>query len=141
MTLMLDGLGALFAPTAENAEDAVRRGGLAGLPAAIKILSLRLPKFVGARGLSPQQGAPGTGGMLTPPAGGDFGGSVLETLYRVLSGASAPDPVIVPGVGNSSSTLADFRDAPETLPGPEPRLPGRVPRPPSRPSRFGGSTL
>ena len=134
--------GDLFAPTFENTEDAVRRGVLEGVPAAIKFLSLRLPRFVGARGLAPDALMQAQGARGMDP----FASSVMQTLLQTLTGGSgggrsAPTPVIIPGLDdNTGATLAPAPE-PETFPGPEPRIPGRVPRVPSRPTRFGGSTL
>lgn len=92
---MNDGLGVSFAPTAENAEDASRRGALEGIPAAIKVLSLRLPRFLGARGIAPEELLNGQGGNGQDP----FATGVMGTLINALLGG-APTPVITPGAND-----------------------------------------
>lgn len=92
---MPEGFGVSFAPTAENAMDANRQGSLEGLPAAIKILSLQMPRFLGAKGLAPDDllNGQGAGGM------DPFASSVMQTLMSTLMGGSAPSTQIIPGYG------------------------------------------
>lgn len=115
---MFDGMGVNFAPTAENAMDAPRQGQLEGLPAAIKILSLRMPKFLGARGLAPGALMDGMGGGrgMDP-----FASSVMEAMMASLMGGSGQADVnIIPGVGpgGGQPTLGTAPEAPVTPPEP-----------------------
>src|SRR5687767_4958812 len=123
---MLDGLGALFAPTAENAQDAPQQGSIEGLPAAIKILSLRMPKFLGARGLAPDDLMHNRGAAGQDP----FASSVMQTLISTLLAPSGtPNPVIIPGqTGPEGGTLTEAPPPLETSATP---IPGQ--RPPRLP--------
>lgn len=78
----LDELGATFAPTADNAMDATRRGSIEGIPEAIRILSLRLPRFLGARSLAPPD-------LLNAQG---HGPDLLPTLIRTLMPQAQPEP-------------------------------------------------
>ncbi len=113
-----DDLGISFAPTADAALMGPKRGSLEGVPQAIQILSMSLPKFLGARrALAPQQllqasGAQGVdpftavmqtlakalGGGVLPQMGNDGMGPLAG-----LSGAPAPAPHVIPGVDTANS--------------------------------------
>lgn len=131
---MLDSLGVNFAPTSENSLDADRNAQVDGLPQAIKILSLRLPRFVGARGLAPDalmqaQGANGMDPYLSavmqtlmqtvaPQAAqgmgggfGEFGGFGGGTGGVGGGTGSPPPPVIIPGVEAPDPGLGFGHDA------------------------------
>lgn len=121
---MSEGMGVSFAPTAENAMDASRQGQLEGLPAAIKILSLRMPRFLGARGLAPDAllNGEGAGGM------DPFASSVMQTLMSTLLGGQAPSPNITPGT--TKPTPGTLAETPvETPPLSSPTGPGPNQRP------------
>lgn len=107
-------LGASFAPTNDNALDAKRRGSLEGLPQAIQILSMRMPRFLGARGIAPEQllNAPGAQGAdpflpaviqtmlqtLAPGADQDGGGSPFSGAG--ITGPVVRNPKVKPGIEN-----------------------------------------
>lgn len=128
---MPDGFGVSFAPTAENAMDGARQGSLEGLPAAIKILSLRMPRFLGARGIAPDALLNGDNGGVDP-----FASSVMQTIFATLAGNRPAPPVITPGTtGRTGGTLETHpeeqvkTETGTTMPGPEQR-PRRIPREP-----------
>lgn len=121
---MFEGLGVSFAPTAENATDANRQGQLEGLPAAIKILSLRLPRFLGARGIAPEELLRGQGGGGMDP----FASSVMQSLLNSLSSA-APSPVITPGTTGKTGGTLEVVDKPPVIAAPETTIPDQSPRP------------
>jgi hypothetical protein len=73
-------IGVSFAPTFENALDGSRRGSMEGLQQAMKIISLRLPRVIGARPIAPASL------LQSPGAGGadPYGGAVIQTLMQAL---------------------------------------------------------
>jgi hypothetical protein len=75
-------LGVSFAPTQDNAEDSRDAARTEGLPAAIQMLSLRLPRILGARApvASALAHAPGFGGM------GSADQQIFQVLQRLLGG-------------------------------------------------------
>jgi hypothetical protein len=77
-------LGISFAPTADQAELGPRRGTLEGLPQAIKILSLHMPRILGVR-------APVNSALVSPNAGAQGGvDPFLSALMQTLSRTMAP---------------------------------------------------
>lgn len=92
-----------FAPTADQAQDAVRRGQLEGIPQAIKVLSLRLPRVLGVK-------APAAPDLLNAPGAGGvdpFLSEVIKTLAKTLAPMGMPQgfggmpdaPRVIPGAG------------------------------------------
>jgi hypothetical protein len=49
----MDNYGVNFAPTQENAQRGPMQGQIDGIPAALKILALRMPRFLGANAPTP----------------------------------------------------------------------------------------
>lgn len=84
-------IGITFIPNEEAAAMGPKRGGLEGLTEQVfKILSLRLPRVVGARSISPLLGGQGAGPMAS--AGGfNPNAAVFEALLRSMGrGAGGP---------------------------------------------------
>src|SRR4051794_9328111 len=86
--------GVSFAPTQDNAQRGPMQGSLDGIPAAIRILSLKMPRFLGAQAPSPtiyNQGAQG----FDPIAS-----AVMATMARTIGthnlglpgGTAGPNP-------------------------------------------------
>lgn len=132
---MRDELGVAFAPTAENSLDANRRGQVDGVPQAIRVISLALPRVLGARGgISPLVGGQGAGGM------DPFLSALMQTLARTarpggsMSGGSMPPgapPMPAPRNPNIivKEPPAPEPEGPETpYRPPNPQLPGPRPR-------------
>jgi hypothetical protein len=122
-----DGYGVSFAPTTEQSLAAGRQGGIEGVPEAIRVLSLRMPRVWGARSIAPQQ-------LLN--AGGAHGQdpvtAVVATLAQALAGGgqSVPSTSIAPpagaqggGMGGPELTGAGGGFAPPQM-DPGPMLPG-----------------
>lgn len=132
---MFDGFGVSFAPTAENAMEGNRQGQLEGLPAAIKILSLHMPRFVGARGIAPDELLNGRGANGVDP----FASSVMQSLLQSLTSGAAPAPVITPGADRPSldPVIEAPPSTPQTPPAPAPEPRRRVPRVPGVPGGIG----
>jgi hypothetical protein len=106
----MDTFGATFQPNSGN-DDPMRRE-RQGDPVqqAIQILALRLPKFLGARGVSPSDILSQGGGQgLAGFAGGAGGeGALAQQVMQALMGAQqqagagpqqAPQPAPMPGTG------------------------------------------
>lgn len=110
---MDDGLGISFAPTAEQSELGPKRGGMEGVPEAIKVLSLRLPRFLGAR--APVNNAlaqaPGAGGM------DPYMSAVFTSLAKVL-GAQGMMPGLEGGDGPMGGPMGATMGAPSAPPKP-----------------------
>lgn len=109
---MNNGLGINFAPTADNALDSRRQAGLEGLPQAIKILSLHMPRILGTR-------APVNPALVNPSAGAQGGidpylSALSKTLAKLIGGGM--DLPSMPGGGGL------------------PQVPGQVNVPPMQPS-------
>lgn len=105
-------LGVSFAPTLESSFDGPRRGQHEGIGRAVQILSLRMPRFLGARGLAPGAllNASGAGGM------DPYLGAVMQTLMRTLapegaSSAFGPGGGLDSGGGFGSGSAAGSRPA------------------------------
>lgn len=121
-------IGISFIPTAENQAQGPMHGGAeTDLGQAFKILSLRLPRVLGAQAPAPSsliQGA-GAAGVPGQPAGGfNPHAAVFEALIRaLLGGSSAPsgdvygantDPY---GFGGSAGTPPASQASPDTYGG------------------------
>ena len=131
---MTGDFGVQFAPTAQN-QLQNQQNGQASTPIqdAIKVLSLRIPQFVGARGVAPNalMQAAGGAGMAT-------GGMGLEQWLAQLfgqmgGGGMAPPPNVIPGgearyptpAGTGDDTLiGGIKNPPTFQPG------GGAPQPP-----------
>lgn len=77
---MADNYGISFAPTQENAQQGPINAQIDGLPAAIKILALRLPKVLGAQAVAPSSLLNGQGARGLDP----IAGAVMATMARAL---------------------------------------------------------
>lgn len=142
-------LGLSFAPTSANAaENAQQLTNQTPIQNAIRVLSLRMPTFVGARGIAPDVlfNAPGSAGLA-----GSFGAGGLEQFLRKLflpdpwvasAGMQAPRsvpttpliPRFVPGSGNGSASPDPGevnRVGPTPRPLPDPSVPLWRPQLPS----------
>jgi hypothetical protein len=136
-------IGISFLPSADAAEQGPRQGNMEGdLGQALQILSLRLPRILGAHSISPPglmnaQGAAGAGGFnpmqaviqALLAAGGGGGGQGMGGgaqgpmgIGGQLGPTAPPPPRIIPGGG-------DVPIGPEQPVAP-PRLPGFSPNPP-----------
>lgn len=113
---MADNYGVSFAPTNENSQQGPMNGQIDGLPAAIKILALRFPKFFGASSPAPQelQQAPGAQG-IDPIAS-----AVLASMAKALGSHSM-------GLPGASMGLPGGTAGPNP---PGSQMPGRPPRDP-----------
>jgi hypothetical protein len=140
---MTGDFGLNFAPTAQNQQQNAQNGqSQSPIQDAIKVLSLRIPSFVGARGIAPNEllqggGAAAAGGMGAGMPGG------LEQFLRQLFGqmgggpmgggglASPPQPHI--GIGGSlGKTLAPPEPTPPMGTMPQPRMPDPMSSPTPR---------
>lgn len=79
--MMDNGLGISFAPTQEQSELGNRTGGLEGIPQAIKVLSLRMPRVQGAQAPAPGALLNARGGQGLDP----FLSALMQTLARTLA--------------------------------------------------------
>ena len=126
-----DGLGVSFAPTREQSEMGERRGGLEGIPQAIRVLSLRLPRFMGARSPSPLVSGQGPG--MDP-----YLSAVFQTLAKTLGASMQPNAMTAPGLptGRTPGTNAGPNRGPFNVPGLPPSVPDTpwTPQPTPKPS-------
>ena len=107
-------IGVTFIPSAEQAAEGPRRGNLEGdLGQAFKILSLHLPRVLGARPLAPEtllkaKGASAIGDvnpyamvfdalLRSSMGGGAFGGGGSVPGGASLPGGGVPPPNVIPG--------------------------------------------
>ena len=114
-----DGLGVSFAPTREQSEMGERQGGLEGIPQAIRVLSLRLPRFMGARSPSPLVSGQGPG--MDP-----YLSAVFQTLAKTLGASMQPNAMTAPGLptpGRIPDTNAGPNRGPFNVPGLPPSVP------------------
>lgn len=135
---MNDGLGISFAPTPTQERRAVVGS---PLQQAIQVLSLRLPKWAGARQTpipQPLLGQPGAG-----PVGADWGASVIQNILAQLTGQPGvvppmggigPQPTYQPPRGGfnppgSRTNPGSFMPAPPSMPPPPVITPGSQDRP------------
>lgn len=93
---MTGDFGLSFAPTGQN--EAQNAQNQTPLQDAIKVLSLRIPSFVGAQGIAPQAllggagaaGAPGASAVPGGPGPGGVPGGLDDWLRRLLMGMGNP---------------------------------------------------
>ena len=85
-----------------------------GVQEAIKVLSLRLPKVLGARAVSPQAllSSPGSGGN---PRVDSVVNTVLSRMFPTGAPPSAPSAPMVPGP-NTMGGMETYRQAPTRFP-------------------------
>jgi hypothetical protein len=103
--------GVSFAPTRDNAMMGPRNAQLTGVPEATQVISLRLPRVVGARAIAP-------GALLNAAGGGGsdlLGSALLQTLLRTLGGVPGM-PGSLPG-GTAGPNPSEEK-APNPFPGP-----------------------
>lgn len=111
----MDNLGVNFAPTADAALSGSRNGQLSGVPQAIQILSLALPRMLGVRSIAPSALLHAQGGQGMDPAAS----ALFQTLMQTLtSHATRPQ-----GDGSGRATEMSPFLGPRPLPG-MPTLPG-----------------
>lgn len=105
--------GYSFAPTNDNAMMGGRNGQLAGVPEATQVISLRLPRVVGARAIAPTE-------LLNPNGGGQgvdpTAAAILQTLLRTMRGQ--------PPMGQPGSLPGGTAGPANPFPGGEPPRPG-----------------
>lgn len=129
------GLGISFAPTQQQSEMAARQGDIEGIPEAIRVLSLRMPRWVGAR-------APVNSALVQPNAGAGSGGynpyvsAVLQSIAQQIGGMPTSIPPIESVTGPSMPVPS--QTGPVRVPGlPPTQEPGPVwnptPAPPKTP--------
>lgn len=123
---MDNGFGVNFAPTHDNSDDAARRGRLEGIPQAIQILSMHIPRFLGAKALAPDQLLQAQGAQGMDPYAPAALQSLLKTLLPDLPSmddagpfsapsSAPPPPRIIPGAedpGVGSTGLEAFEPPP-----------------------------
>lgn len=135
--------GVSFAPTRENAAMGPRQGQLTGVPQAVQVLSLALPRVVGARPVAPPDLLTAKGGEGIDP----IASAILQTMLRTMRGQPQPgQPGSLPG-GTAGPNIPDVptprpgpgrgggREGspfqvpePDPMPSPMPSIPGRPPR-------------
>jgi hypothetical protein len=128
-------MGVSFAPTQDNAEESGDRAAREGLPAAIKMLSLRLPRVLGARAPINSQlaNAPGMAGM------GQAEQQLFQTLTRILGGnGQLSMPGMQPGVEGGPGFgafpgLKTLSASPRVIAGSGPGSPAGTTAPPNNP--------
>lgn len=124
------GYGLSFQPGAENGNNGKSR--VAPVQEAIRLLSLRLPTVVGARGISPQALLEGQGG-----AGLGGGGSVEALIRQLLQQMQMPPQLASQGGGGRAPV-----SGPPAQPGqprPTPQFPSRsLPKPSITPGQQTG---
>lgn len=92
-------IGITFMPNDEASAQGPRRGNLEGLTEQVfKLLSLRLPRVVGAQSLAPQGLLQGQGAGGAAGAGGfNPNAAVFEAMLRAMG--RSPSPNVTPGIG------------------------------------------
>lgn len=137
-------LGLSFAPTDQNQQEQQNKPVGTPIQDAIKILSLRIPSFAGAKGIAPDALLQG-GGAGSFPFGGQTPGGLDEYLRRLFAGGGMaptgglPQPNVIPG---GEARMAEPAPGPaQWTGGPVARMPdsggGDLFRQPKMPS-FGG---
>lgn len=108
-------IGVTFMPSAENQADGPRQGGLQGdVGQALKILSLQLPRVLGARAITPPGlmngggGSMGMGGGMNP--GFNPHAAVFQALLHAMAqqGGAGPLPNVTPGIGPGEPAPGGF---------------------------------
>ena len=94
--MMDNGFGVNFAPTGDNAMNGDRNGQLSGVPQAIQILSLALPKVAGVKAIAPQQLLSAPGGQGMDPSASALFQTIMKTLglhaMGLPGGTAGPNP-------------------------------------------------
>lgn len=99
-------MGLSFAPTGNRDQDQANGSNQTPLQDAIKVLSLRMPSFVGAaQGISPLAGMAGGGSAGVPNIGGVPGG-LEDLLRRLFGGGGGLQPAGVPPLGPPPPTVS-----------------------------------
>lgn len=124
MATPLDTIGLSFSPSGsgQDAQQAQPQSGdLSPVQQAIKILSLRVPRNVGAGGITPNA-------LLTSPGAG--GMDIVALLRQLMQGGGPgaptagpasggiPNPRVVPGGGNTPDPVSKRGPFPGSQPGP-----------------------
>lgn len=93
---MADNYGVSFAPTTDNSQQGPLNGQIDGLPAAIKILALRFPKFFGASSPAAPQLLNGHGAQGIDPIASAVLSTMAQTIGRhsqgLPGGTAGPNP-------------------------------------------------
>jgi hypothetical protein len=110
----MDNYGVNFAPTQENAQRGPMQGQIDGIPAALKILALRMPRFLGANAPTPLLSSGAQGGV------DPIASAVLATMARTVGAHN----IGLPG-GTAGPNPPEMR--------PSPTMPGTLPAPGSDP--------
>jgi len=130
-------LGVTFAPGSQNPTQ--QKTGAPPLQEAIKLLSLRLPKVVGANSPIPQQLLTAPGGMGAP----DPTGNPLLDMLRAILGAQTPNAMGLPGPptgpGRTGSGVPNPQEPGATLPLPTTQKPRIIPQNPPTGGPMGGA--
>jgi hypothetical protein len=121
-------LGVSFAPTLDNAEESGERAAREGLPAAIKMLSLRLPRVLGAKApvAAPLLQSQGMAGL------GQAEQQLFQALTRILGGGNdlgMMGDTQAPGGWKGSGPGIPNPATPPNVPGIPPSAPGPAPIP------------
>lgn len=119
-------LGISFAPTADQAEMGPRRGPLEGLPQAIKILSLHMPRILGAR-------APVSSALVNPSAGAGGIDPYLSALFQTLAKTMSPNMPNAGGLPGGAAGGPMPRRGPVYAPPYQPSMPDAMPSKPPMP--------
>lgn len=102
--------GVSFAPTRDNAALGPRQGQLTGVPQAVQVLSLALPRVVGARPVAPPDLLTAKGGEGIDPIA-----SAIQTMLRTMRGQP---PLGQPGSLPGGTAGPNIPDVPTPRPGP-----------------------
>lgn len=103
--------GVSFAPTRDNAALGPRQGQLTGVPQAVQVLSLALPRVVGARPVAPPDLLTAKGGEGIDP----IASAILQTMLRTMRGQP---PLGQPGSLPGGTAGPNIPDVPTPRPGP-----------------------
>ena len=117
-------LGVTFAPLSDNNNPtAAGQPQASPIQQAIKILSLRIPRVIGASGLA-------SGPLLNSPGGGILGNSMLRVLQMLFGDAAnvpTGNPFRLPSATSSAGRTSMSDQSPVASPSPTPRVtPGVV---------------
>lgn len=96
---MDNSFGFSFAPTPDNAAMGPRNGQVSGVPQAVQVLSLNLPKVFGARPVAPADLLTSQGGHGIDPVAS----AVLQTLLKTMRGMPGSAPFGQPPSGQPGS--------------------------------------
>lgn len=116
-------LGVSFAPTPDNAAMGSRNGQLSGVPRAVQVLSLALPRVVGAKPIAPTDLLTGAGGGGMDP----LASAILQTIMRTLGNIPGQPGSLPGGTAGPNPPMG----GPQGPQGPFPRPPADpMPQPP-----------